>query len=627
MLVPCLSNEERRNSLMHDAPEPQLLPGTHESAQTAAPSGNSRREPGSERTLIASPDLVDRASLRAMIGNIWPILAVMLAFVISMLIVPFMKDVPVGDDWVYSRSVEILVNDGRLEILDLSVVTLIFQVFWGSLFSLIFGTSFGAMRLSTLVLVLASAIPMYAMCRELGIRKDRAALGTVLYLFNPLTYVLAFSFMTDAPFCALMVTATYFYVRGFREERPSAAAVIAGSVFAAVAFLIRQQGILIPLAVGIYLVLARRWKFDREGIITAIRVAAIPAVTMVCYYLWLFNTGTPEQQGAFFDEMTGLGWPGTRVLIFRLGFIELTYIGFFLLPLVAGVAWFVFFRRGVEHRNLTLFHWAFLSVLLVGASLLAFGNTDRIWPYTMQYLWLYGLGPQDLVGIRPYLLGEVWRHLISHLVTIATAASLIILFRRFMQRQAPEHASAMLILSIAIWQGIGVLPPSFHFANWTISMDRYFLPLIPLSVGLMLWAIRDIRLSLPVAWIIAGVFAVYSVIGTRDFLVFQEATWDMGRYAISTGIAYEQLDAGASWDGYHLYQKGLDEGITESRSPKGSEWWTDLFAPATDSTYVVSSDPPKEGWTTIAQLEYSSWLHRDPQYLYLLQRPPEDESS
>jgi hypothetical protein len=556
----------------------------------------------------------------------WPILAVMLAFVISMFVVPVMMNVPVGDDWVYSRSVEILVNDGRLHILDLSVVTLVFQVFWGSLFSLIFGTGFGAMRLSTAVLVLASAVPMYAMCRELGVGRHRAALGTTIYLFNPLTYVLAFSFMTDAPFCALLVFASYFYVRGLHAERPSARDIVIGSAFAALAFLVRQQGVLIPLAVGLYLVLARRWKFDRAGIVMGLRVAGIPAATMVIYYLWLFATGTPEQQDAFFNQMTGLGWPGTRLLIFRLGFIEVSYLGFFLLPLAAGVVWFAFIARDAINRKLQLFHWLVFSILLVAAALIAFGNADRIWPYTPQYLWLYGLGPQDLVGIRPYLIDEGTRRVLSYVIILSTAACLMLMFRRFLQRKAAQHGSAMLILSIAIWQAIGVLPPSFHFANWTISMDRYYLPLVPLGVVLMLWAIRDFRFSLPAAWIVAGLFVLYSVMGTRDFLVFQEATWNMGRYALSTGIAYEQLDAGASWDGYYLYQKGLDEGITESRSPQGSEWWTDLFAPATDSTYVVSSEP-KSGWTTVAELEYSSWLHRDPQYVYLLQRPPEEGSS
>jgi hypothetical protein len=29
---------------------------------------------------------------------------------------------------------------------------------------------------------------------------------------------------------------------------------------------------------------------------------------------------------------------------------------------------------------------------------------------------------------------------------------------------------------IGIWQVIGVLPPSFHFRNWIISVDRYLLP-------------------------------------------------------------------------------------------------------------------------------------------------------
>ena len=47
--------------------------------------------------------------------------------------------VAIGDDWVYARSVEILIRQHELRILDLSVVTLVFQVVWGAFFATIFG--------------------------------------------------------------------------------------------------------------------------------------------------------------------------------------------------------------------------------------------------------------------------------------------------------------------------------------------------------------------------------------------------------------------------------------------------------------------------------------------------------
>ncbi len=112
------------------------------------------------------------------------------------------------------RSVEILVREGQLHILDLSVVTLLFQVAWGSLFASFLGLSFGVVRLSTFVMVLLGGLATYGLCRELQIARIPSALAAAAYLFNPLSFVLTYTFMSDPHFTALLVIATYGYVRG-----------------------------------------------------------------------------------------------------------------------------------------------------------------------------------------------------------------------------------------------------------------------------------------------------------------------------------------------------------------------------------------------------------------------------
>jgi hypothetical protein len=120
------------------------------------------------------------------------------------------------------------------------------------------------------------------------------------------------------------------------------------------------------------------------------------------------------------------------------------------------------------------------------------------------------------------------------------------------------------------------------------------------------------------------VFALFAVTGTRDFLVFQRATWDLARQANQLGVPNTRLDAGASWDGYHLYDNSIYDESTLARGPatppRGLPWWLSLFAPATDPSYVVASEPlPRH--TVVRRVEYSAWLHRGPVYLYLLRRP------
>jgi len=550
-----------------------------------------------------------------------PLVAVLAVYAASTLIVPTMTQAPVSDDWVYMRSVEILVREGRLHILDLSVVTLVFQVAWGALFAKVFGLSFGALRLSTIVLTFLSGWAFYGLCREMGANRERGALGAALYLFNPLAFVLSFSFMSDAQFTALLVIATFFFVRGTRPSGFAAGALLAGSLVTALAFLIRQQGILLLPAVLGYLIVTRRLRRDRVSLLVGLHVVAIPALTVLLYYGWLFFIhGVPAYQSAFAREVRETGWGGGVVLVSRVIYIETAYVGFFVLPLVA--AMLVSLSRLVRPCHPMRWRaWVFwtLSVAVVTVGFVVFTRQGVAMPYVPQFLGAGDLGPHDLRGGRPQLASAALvmaaRWVMTSLCALASLVFALALSQAIGASLSLEKAAGYLVISITFWQWLGVLPPSFHFRFWAGSLDRYLLPLLPLTICLGLWAARDLRLSLPTAWVVVAMFALFAVAGTRDFLIFQGATWDLAQQANDLGIANTRLDAGASWDGYHLYEYGRDNRIPLQTF--GPPWWIDLFAPATDSSYVVASTPLDE-YAVVERIEYSSWLHRTPVYLYLL---------
>jgi hypothetical protein len=578
----------------------ELVPQDDTGAHTTVPS----RQPAPSSRMVA------------LLGGHWPLLAVFAAFIASLFIIPTMANVPVSDDWVYSRSVEILVRNQHLHILDLSVVTLIFQVVWGAIFSILFGTSFGAMRLSTLVIFMLSGWALYGICRELGVSRSRSALGVGAYVFNPLTFVLAFSFMTDPQFLSLLVIATYFYLRGLNLVRNEPWVIVTGSLFASFAFLTRQQGILVPLAVGVYLIAARRWSFNRQGMLDAVRVAGIPAVTFIVYYVWMLGfQGAPKQQSAFLSQMVDAGFRDSRILISRMTYIELAYVGFFVLPIILATIP-VLWRATLPQSK---FGYAVLAggVAILVTGLAVFGSRDHLMPYIPQFVGITGLGPTDLVGGRSYLIPRDWSRIITVVVAMSAAAFVVLIARQIGEAFTPERASASLLTCIALWQVVGILPPSYHFRNWIISVDRYLVPLVPFAICLLLWSLRGAKIFQPVGWLAIALFAIFSVTSTRDFLVFQQATWSYAEQAIVDGVPMTRLDAGSSWDGYYLYDYGLENRISQ-QSPHGP-WWTNLFAPATDSTYIIGTSIP-EGYVEVSGREYSSWLHRDGQWLWLSRR-------
>jgi hypothetical protein len=554
-------------------------------------------------------------------------------FAIAAMIVPTMTNIATTDDWGYTRSVEILYWDIELKIFPVVAATAVGQVLWGGLFALIFGMTLGVMRLSTVVMVALGAIALYAILRQLGVSKGRSATGMALYLFNPLTFVLSFTFMTDPHFTSIMLISLALYLRGLRLDDEIGRLVVLGSVVAGYAFLVRQQGAFIPVAIVLWLIVSRRLPLNGTGLRRGVQVALAPAIMVVGYYVWLrFFNDVPDVQQDFFEEVREHGWEGTWLLIRRLAFYVPMYLGVLLIPVVIALL------PGFRERMRSVFfssplgYWLFLAwsgLLLV--SFFTLTRNGRVMPYMPQFVGPSGFGPPDVRGSRRRLIEDV--RILEWLTIVAIFGAILLgllvlrrvggvsqVFRpRRVAAGAPEHHAAGLIAMVALWQFVGMLPPSYHYLNRGISLDRYMLPLIPLAIVLVLWAVRDVSMFQPAAWLGIALFAIVSTAGTRDYLVFMDAIWDMGRYANTQGVANTRLDAGSGWDGYHLYTDMLDEGITKARSPKGSPWWLYFYAKPTDSTYIVSTDPSRHrGYVVVEKREYDQWLEDDPVYVYLL---------
>src|SRR5438874_1453391 len=72
-----------------------------------------------------------------------------------------------NDDFAYAQSVKHLVFDHTLKVSDWAAVSLIAQIFWGALFSSLFGFSFITLQLSVIVLFYLAVVSFYAILREL----------------------------------------------------------------------------------------------------------------------------------------------------------------------------------------------------------------------------------------------------------------------------------------------------------------------------------------------------------------------------------------------------------------------------------------------------------------------------
>jgi 4-amino-4-deoxy-L-arabinose transferase-like glycosyltransferase len=576
--------------------------------------------PDPHRTILGARA---RCAAVALLRAHWPVLVPLFLFAVSALIVPTMADVATTDDWAYSRSVEILYREGELVMFPVVAATAVGQVLWGGAFALLFGMTLGVMRLSTVAAVAIGSIALYAILRQLGVSRSRSSLGTALYLFNPLSFTLSYTFMTDPHFASWMLVSVALYLRGLGGEARRPRWIVAGSICAGYAFWIRQQGALIPVGVVMALIATRQVWLNWRSVKLLLQVALAPVVMLVAYYGWLYwFNDVPDVQQGFLDRAVEEGWSGTSFLIRRVPIFAAMYLGLFLLPLVVALV------PSGKRRSQAAFatargYLAFLGMLtLLVVGVIHLASIGRFMPYIPQFLGSGGFGPADVPGGRRRLVewDSMWMALTAGGLLGAVLLAYWLCGRIGSPHQGRSIGAAVVAM-VAAWQLLGVIPPSYQYIARGGSLDRYLLPLIPLVIALMLWAIRDVTIVQPVTWLGVACFAVISVAGTRDYLVYLHSVWEMAEYANEAGLPNEKIDAGSGWDGYHLYTDMIEQGVTKTVSPRGSPWWVYFYAKQTDSTYMVTTNPRwRSGYVVVERREYDQWIEDDPVYIYLVRK-------
>jgi hypothetical protein len=533
-------------------------------------------------------------------------------YVIAAFIVPTLAPVAVSDDWTYQRSVEYLINRHEFHILPVAAATQITQLVWGGAFALVFGVTPGVLRVSTLAIVFLSALALRDMFRDLGVSNQRAALGVGLYLFNPIMFAISYSFMSDPHFVAWMTISAWLYLKAEVQKRPELNWWASG--VATIACLERPHGALLPIGVATWYFLSGRLRINRVPVRSLAAIGLIPATAMLLLYT-VFSHGLPSQQGLFLDEMRAASPTETRLLIERLAVIEIGYAGFFILPLAIGA--FIAIWRALGDLPPAGVRLTVAATALTAAGMVWLWAQGKLMPYVPHFFGRGGPGSADLRLAKPALWGTGVFEALTVACGAAAVGGLIMCLRAITHRTQRGQAGIGLVICMLGWQAVGVLPQSFLFRNFTISLDRYLLPMLPFVVLVAVWAVDDWNLLPILAWPAIAAVALFSIVGTRDVLVLQNDVWHLAGELNAAGVPNTRLDAGYAWDAYHLWEFSHANSLAP-RTPDGP-WWTTSYAQATDSTYVIAAGPI-EGYQIISVHEVSSWLRERPVYIFVERR-------
>ncbi len=472
--------------------------------------------------------------------------------------------------------------EGRLEIIDWAEMTLVGHVFWGALFSKIFGFSLTVLRCSTLVLGGLAVIGLYCISRSIGWNKWWSFCAALLLAVNPIFLGLSFTYMTDVPFTCFFIWSTYFFVRAYKSG--SWLPLLLASLICVWAMLIRQLALVLPVAWLVASLLQNR-KFK------SIKAIVPLAVLVACYFVYTqvmsayellpetFNRRLTSTTGplASFSGKSLLNIGGYFLLAFA-------YLGFLFAPLFP---W--------PKKISAVLKWRSLGIVAVAISITAALVLSNKSIPSLDNIWIdFGIGPSSLADgygsfkqTPPPNLPTILRAGITFVGVLSACllfvVTLLRLKRWVVNKSNPGFLSVMGSVGILVY-----LAPFLVFGLY----DRYLLPLIPLLILVLplrsSLSFTSGKMKLLTAVFISGM-GWFSVCATHDYLSWNRVRWSVIEELRSKGVAAHQIDGGAEYVCQTLFD------------PKKQKWWEDL-----SPKYVLSFQPTFG--EVLGEFNYDRWL-------------------
>jgi len=488
----------------------------------------------------------------------------------------------INDDWAYTNFLETLREQHRLTATSWGPSwapggpAAIAHVLWGLAFTSVVGYSLTILRVSVLTLGILGSLGLLTLLRLSGASSRLALWGTLTLVFNPLFLSQCFTFMTDVTFVSAAIFSTLFLYLGTVKSRTIL--IACGLLFALVAILTRQLGIVIPLGfvaacfvhpAGRHL---GRWKM----LALAVGLTLIP---WFAYEFYLHFAGsTPITQNLRFHKILGApiskGFPDYMIFMGGQIVTALSYTAFLVSPVLA-LRYVQYLRWDVFRRFLIVLTAAFA---FFEAAILT-GLVDPPVAFYRNVFFDFGIGP--IVLKDTYILGIERTSTIPtplfYLLVYWTALAAVVLLglmfsalKRLLFYDSSTDArpigflGCFSLLSALAYLGI-ILLVGFH--------DRYLIPVCALFI---VWLVSDMpsaedfRFSagkLVPALVPLVFLAMVSVPAVRDFMEMKRSLKKAQDYVVrDLKVDPCNVDGGLEFNGYHCYRNDI-----EPRN--GLSWW------------------------------------------------------
>jgi len=484
-------------------------------------------------------------------------------------------DFPLNDDWAYAWSVRHLLETGDLRISEWASAASVVPVYWGALFSkLAGGFSFTALRVSTLVFGAVSPLALCWMLRGLNIPRPAAVLAAVALLANPLFVHLNYTFMSDIFYLSLMLLSLGLYAHGI--ERDSAAALWAGSVVGAAAYLSRQLGITLPLAAVAVLVIRHR-TFPVKAIL---RAALVPFAVFAIHTWWLREIhGVPWafRLNVIHAGLATLLQSSAPAELWRRLLYAMLYLGVLTVPALVAVI----VSGRLEAQRMRQLAWVYVAWVLIlgGPALFAYTAHGAGMPYLEGIINRTGIGFLALEGDKPHVTPE-WVFDLVTLVAPLLGAALATLWTDALLNPRREFAAPGAVVLLCCLLMAALTAPMAQL--W----DEYLIVFVPASLYLIL---REGRVSV---WggcagaLACAAMLAYTIPEQADYMAWNDARWTLGRRLVDGGAPPVEIKGGFEWIGWYDFEEALPLAIAAGRGGDLLAW-----TEAIPDRYILSFEP------------------------------------
>jgi hypothetical protein len=561
------------------------------------------------------------------------LLAAACAFVLILcyfLIRPY-AEIGINDDWVYIKDALKVAQTGHISYSGTETPILGWQLYFGALFIKLFGFSFTAVRLATVIEAMATAFVLERTFERAGLNLQNATLATATFVLSPLYLPWAFAFMSDISGVLCIVVCSYMCLRALeaRSQNSAMAWISLAALVNAAGGTARQiawLGALLMVPSTLWFLRKSRRAF-LVGSIAWIAAVAFVVAAMHWFARQPYSIPEPLPDRIGFDLLKNFG----RAVLGGAGVLAL-----FALPVL------LFFA--ISLRSWKRYAAALAAVLAIAP--IHWLKIDK-WPANVAYNAITTRSFERLNAIaaeETHLAAA--RYGLRMLLTGATLFGLLCLVLCCFERRRGRSAAQQEATAIS-WQKLGVIFGPFSAAYLALLalqpaiFDRYFLPLLAILLLVLTRFYQErVQAKVPLASVsLIVLFGAFSVAATHDNFALYRGYASAIDELRASGTPATAILGPWEYGGWTEVEKAGYVNDSRIQVPKGAylpqparllpanctQWFFGALEamPALEPAYAVSSSPQEcGGQVAYPPVTYRTWIAPRVNTIYAVRLPP-----